>query len=67
MINASDMALKLGVKKETVEDWARNSKIPAFKIGHSWRFEESEVFTALKLSGNDLSRAIGRVSATLAR
>ncbi len=54
------MAARLGVAKYTVEQWARKSRIPAFKIGRWWRFDEAEVMRALKLSGNDLSRAIGR-------
>jgi excisionase family DNA binding protein len=67
VITASDMALKLGVRKKTIEDWARTARIPAFKVGRSWKFEEDEVFSALKLSGNDLSRAIGRIGSTLNR
>lgn len=61
MIDATEMATRLGVAKYTIEQWARNSRIPAFKIGRWWRFDEAEVMKALKLSGNDLSRAIGRV------
>lgn len=61
MISATEMATRLGVAKYTVEDWARKSKIPAFKLGRFWKFDEADVLKALKLSGNDLSRAIGRV------
>jgi excisionase family DNA binding protein len=60
MIGSEEMAAQLGVAKETIESWARDSKIPAFKVGRSWKFDEAEVLMALKLSGNDLSRAIGR-------
>lgn len=62
MINATDMAKRLGVSKYTVEQWARTNRIPAYKVGRWWRFDEAEVLMALKLSGNDLSRAIGRVA-----
>ena len=62
MIDAAAMATRLGVAKYTVEDWAKKSRIPAFKIGRRWMFDESDVIKAFKLSGNDLSRAIGRVS-----
>lgn len=61
MIDATEMANRLGVAKYTVEDWAKKSRIPAFKIGRRWMFDESDVIKAFKLSGNDLSRAIGRV------
>ncbi len=61
MIDATEMATRLGVAKYTVEDWAKKSRIPAFKIGRRWMFDESDVIKAFKLSGNDLSRAIGRV------
>jgi excisionase family DNA binding protein len=62
MIDSTAMANRLGVAKYTVEDWAKKSRIPAFKIGRRWMFDESDVIKAFKLSGNDLSRAIGRVS-----
>lgn len=62
MMNATDMAKRLGVSKYTVEQWARTNRIPAYKVGRWWRFDEAEVLMALKLSGNDLSRAIGRVA-----
>ena len=61
MIDATAMANRLGVAKYTVEDWAKKSRIPAFKVGRRWMFDESDVIKAFKLSGNDLSRAIGRV------
>jgi excisionase family DNA binding protein len=60
MIGSEEMATRLGVAKYTVEQWARKSRIPAFKVGRWWKFDEAEVLMALKLSGNDLSRAIGR-------
>ena len=60
MIGSEEMAAQLGVTKFTIEQWARKSRIPAFKVGRSWKFDEAEVLMALKLSGNDLSRAIGR-------
>lgn len=61
MIAAVEMASRLGVAKYTIEDWARTSKVPAFKIGRSWRFDPDEVMRALKLSGNKLSQAMGRL------
>jgi len=61
MIDATEMAACLKVSKYTVEEWARDSRIPAFKVGRWWRFDEAEVLRALKLSGNDLSRAISRI------
>ena len=60
MIDSTAMAARLGVAKYTIEAWARKSRIPAFKVGRWWRFDEAEVTKALKLDGNDLSRAIGR-------
>jgi excisionase family DNA binding protein len=60
MKSAGEIASALGVAKETIESWARDSKIPAFKVGRSWKFFEADVLKALRLSGNDLSRAMGR-------
>jgi excisionase family DNA binding protein len=59
---AGEIASALGVAKETIEAWARDSKIPAFKVGRSWKFIEADVLKALRLSGNDLSRAMGRAA-----
>lgn len=46
------MAAQLGVTKFTIEQWARKSRIPSFKVGRSWKFDEAEVLMALKLSAD---------------
>ncbi|NBS53450.1 MAG: helix-turn-helix domain-containing protein, partial [Spartobacteria bacterium] len=51
MIDSAAMAARLGVAKYTIEEWARKSRIPAFKVGRWWRFDEAEVTKALKLDG----------------
>ena len=61
MIDSAAMASRLGIAKATVEDWAKKNRIPAFKVGRWWRFDENDVLRSLKLAGNDLSSAIGRV------
>jgi len=63
MIGSLEMSQKLGVTKETLERWANSDKVPGFKIGRFWKFDEVDVIRALKLaSGNKLQQALGRIS-----
>ncbi len=38
-----DVARYLGMKERTIYDWAQSGKIPAFKLGATWRFRQSEI------------------------
>ncbi len=38
-----DVAKYLRLKQETVRMMARKNKIPALKVGKSWRFKSSEI------------------------
>lgn len=38
VMNAGEVAQYLGLHRETVYLYAKNGKIPAFKIGYAWRF-----------------------------
>ena len=42
-VNLEDIALYLGVTKETVRNWIKKTDIPAHKIGRQWKFKQSEV------------------------
>lgn len=49
LLTLRDVALRLGVTKETVRRWAVSGRIPAFKIhekGH-WNFRASDIDTLL--------------------
>jgi excisionase family DNA binding protein len=38
-----EIALHLGVSKDTIYLWISNKKLPAHKIGRLWKFKKSEV------------------------
>jgi excisionase family DNA binding protein len=42
-LNSADVAQWLGISTRTVCLWAELQEIPAFKIGHQWRFREEEI------------------------
>ena len=33
----------LGILEQTVYQWAQDGKLPAFKVGDTWRFKQSEI------------------------
>jgi excisionase family DNA binding protein len=61
MINAAQMGEKLGVKVATINAWAKANTLPAFKIGRHWMFEADDVLRVIKLNGNKLQQAMGRI------
>lgn len=42
-ISADDVALHLGVTKDTVYTWIADKGMPAHKIGRLWKFQTVEV------------------------
>lgn len=42
-LSVQEIALFLGISKETVYRWVESKKIPAHKIGKQWKFQVSEV------------------------
>lgn len=42
-VNLEDIALYLGVTKETIRNWIKKTDIPAHKIGRQWKFKLTEV------------------------
>lgn len=43
IIGVTEAAKRLGVTDETIRDWARRGRLPAFKIGKSWLFNVPEI------------------------
>lgn len=41
--NSRDLAKFFGVGEETIWDWCKNGKLPAFKIGKRWRVRVSDL------------------------
>lgn len=42
-LSVQEIALYLGISKETVYRWLDLKKIPAHKIGKQWKFKTNEV------------------------
>ncbi len=42
-VSLEEIALYLGVTKETVRNWIKKTDIPAHKIGRQWKFKLSQV------------------------
>lgn len=42
-LSVQEIALYLGVSKETIYRWLYSNKIPSIKIGKQWKFKTSDV------------------------
>ncbi|MDO8731942.1 MAG: helix-turn-helix domain-containing protein [Actinomycetota bacterium] len=42
-MSAEDIAVHLGVTKDTVYSWIVDKRMPAHKVGRLWKFQTSEV------------------------
>jgi excisionase family DNA binding protein len=47
-LSLEEIALHLGVKKDTVYKWLAANKIPAHKVGRLWKFDKSEIDSWVK-------------------
>ena len=43
ILNVSDIAEFFGVSHETVWEWCKAGKLPAFKIGKEWKVRQSDL------------------------
>jgi excisionase family DNA binding protein len=43
LLSSAQVAAWLGISQRTVCLWAELEEVPAFKLGHQWRFREDEV------------------------
>ena len=43
LLTARELAEYLNISKITIYEWAHRGKIPAFRLGHHWRFRRSEI------------------------
>ena len=42
-LSLDEIATYLGVSRDTVRNWIKKNKMPAYKVGHLWKFKRSEV------------------------
>ena len=46
--NTKEVADRLGIALKTVQDWAKQNKIPGqIRMGHFWQFKKTEIDKAL--------------------
>jgi excisionase family DNA binding protein len=50
-LSVEEIAVHMGVSKETVYRWLERGKIPAHRIGKLWKFKASEVDEWVKSGG----------------
>jgi len=43
MMNIEEVATYLKMSERAIYDWVKAQKIPAFKLGNTWRFKKSEI------------------------
>jgi excisionase family DNA binding protein len=43
LLNVKQVARYLQLKESTIYSWAQDGKIPAIKIGRTWRFRRSDL------------------------
>ncbi|NKB61262.1 MAG: helix-turn-helix domain-containing protein [Gammaproteobacteria bacterium] len=53
IMTVKEVAEYLKVNERTVYRMAAESKIPAFKVGGSWRFKQAEIEKWIKMQSND--------------
>ena len=42
-LSVKDIATYLGVRRETIYKWMERKGMPAYKVGHLWKFRRDEV------------------------
>ncbi|HHX63268.1 MAG TPA: helix-turn-helix domain-containing protein [Chloroflexi bacterium] len=65
LLNVKQVAQYLQLKESTIYSWAQDGKIPAIKIGRTWRFRRSDLDSWLErhLQGESLEDATNEVRA----
>jgi len=52
-LSADDIAIHLGVTKDSVYAWIANKGMPAHRVGRLWKFQASEVDTWVRRGDRD--------------
>lgn len=51
-VNLGDVADYIGITQDTVRTWAREGKLPAYKVGKRYKFKLSEVDDWVRNNGS---------------
>ena len=58
-VNLDDVATHLSVSKDTVRNWTKEGRLPAYKAGKMYKYKVSEVDQWLRDGRLDQENAIG--------
>jgi excisionase family DNA binding protein len=58
-VTAEQVALHLGVVKETVYRWRERKALPASRVGRLWKFKLSEVDDWVRAGGAEEKQGLG--------
>lgn len=58
-VNLDDVATHLSVSKDTVRNWTKEGRLPAYKAGKMYKYKLSEVDQWLRAGKLDQENAIG--------
>ena len=58
LLNVKQVAQYLQLKPSTIYSWAQHGKIPAFKIGRTWRFRRTDLEAWLQAHLKDESKPL---------
>ena len=47
-LSVEEIAVHLGIKKDTVYKWVAKKHMPAHKVGRLWKFDKAEIDTWVK-------------------
>ena len=50
-LSVDEIAMYLGVSKDTVYNWINKKKMPAHKIGRLWKFKKEQVDVWIEAGG----------------
>ena len=43
LLRLADIAAYIGVRKDNIRNWIKNTDMPAHKLGRLWKFKKSEI------------------------
>ena len=58
-LSVDDIALYIGVKRDTVYKWIDRKQMPAHKVGRLWKFRKDEVDLWVRRVGNAQGGEVG--------